>query len=44
MFILMRGDLHVLDLDQSTFLFKVPEGTVFGEGTVLRHLEVREGL
>lgn len=40
-FILLRGELHVLDLDQQTFLFKVPEGTVFGEGTVLRHVEVR---
>ncbi len=39
-FILMRGELHVLDLDQETFLFAIPEGSVFGEGSVLRHLEV----
>lgn len=40
MFILMRGELHVVDLDHETFLSKIPEGGVFGEGTVLRHLEV----
>jgi hypothetical protein len=40
-FILVRGELHVLDSDQKTMLFKIPEGTVFGEGTVLKHLEVR---
>ena len=39
-FILVRGQLHVLDLDHETFLFKIPEGTVFGESTVLRHIEV----
>ena len=41
MFILVRGELHVLDSDQSTCMFKVSEGTVFGEATVLRHMEVR---
>lgn len=41
MFILVRGELHVLDTDQQTCLLKVPEGTVFGETTVLRHMEVR---
>jgi hypothetical protein len=40
-FILMRGELHMLDLDLETKLFRIPEGTVFGEGYVLRHLEVR---
>jgi hypothetical protein len=40
-FILVRGELHVLDTDQQTCLLKVPEGTVFGETTVLRHMEVR---
>lgn len=43
MFILVRGELHVLDADQ-TFLATIPEGTVFGEETVLRHLEVRPWL
>ena len=42
-FILMRGELHVLDIDNETFLFKIPEGTVFGEATVLQHVEVRGG-
>jgi hypothetical protein len=37
---LLNGDLHVMDSDQQTFLFKIPEGTVFGEGSVLRRLEV----
>lgn len=40
-FMLLHGELHVMDADQETFLFKIPEGTVFGEGTVLRRLEVR---
>lgn len=39
-FILMRGELHMVDMDKETFLAKIPEGGVFGEGTVLRHLEV----
>jgi len=39
LFILVRGELHVLDTDQETFLFKIPEGAVFGESTVLRHIE-----
>lgn len=39
-FILVRGELHVLDLDQETFLFRIPEGSMFGEATVLRHMEV----
>ncbi len=39
-YILIRGDLHMLDADQETFMFTVPQGTVFGEGTVLRHIEV----
>lgn len=42
MFILMRGDLHAMDIDKETFLYKLPEGSVFGEGTVLRQLEVRD--
>lgn len=41
-FILVRGDLHVLDTDQETFLLKIPEGTVFGETTVLRHMDVSQ--
>jgi hypothetical protein len=40
-FILIRGELHMVDMDKETFLAKIPEGGVFGEGTVLRHLEVR---
>lgn len=40
MFILMRGELHMTDLDGATCLARVPEGSVFGEATVLRHLEV----
>ncbi|KAF8058454.1 esf2 [Scenedesmus sp. PABB004] len=40
-FILLRGELHVLDLDATTCLAKIPEGSVFGEGTVLRHMEAR---
>lgn len=40
MFILMRGELHAMDLDKETMLYKLPEGSVFGEGTVLRQLEV----
>lgn len=39
-FILVRGELHVVESDGSTSLFRIPEGTVFGEATVLRHLEV----
>ena len=39
-FILVRGELHILDMDQKTSLLKIPEGTVFGEATVLRHIEV----
>ncbi|KAF6262699.1 hypothetical protein COO60DRAFT_586187 [Scenedesmus sp. NREL 46B-D3] len=38
-FILIRGELHMVDMDKETFLAKIPEGGVFGEGTVLRHLE-----
>jgi hypothetical protein len=38
-FVLLRGDLSVLDADQQTALFRIPEGTFFGEGTVLRALE-----
>lgn len=41
-FILVRGELHVLDSDGSTCIFRIGEGTVFGESTVLRHMEVRE--
>lgn len=41
MFILVRGELHVLDNnDRSSSMFKVAEGTVFGEATVLRQMEV----
>lgn len=42
-FILMRGELQQLelDVDSTTQLSKIPEGSVFGEGTVLRQLEVR---
>jgi hypothetical protein len=40
-FILIRGEISMLDSD-GTFLFKVPEGTIFGEATVLRHLQVRK--
>jgi hypothetical protein len=40
-FILIRGELHMVDMDKETLLAKIPEGGVFGEGTVLRHLEVR---
>lgn len=40
MFILVRGEVHMLDADGETLLLKVPEGGVFGEGTVLRHMEV----
>jgi hypothetical protein len=40
-FILMRGELLQLDADKVTRLAAIPEGSVFGEGTVLRHLEVR---
>lgn len=36
----MRGELHAMDLDKETMLYKLPEGSVFGEGTVLRQLEV----
>ncbi|KIZ07885.1 Potassium channel AKT1 [Monoraphidium neglectum] len=39
LFILVRGELNVLDTDQESFLFKIPEGTVFGESTILRHIE-----
>ena len=38
-FVLLRGELSVLDADQQTALFRIPEGTFFGEGTVLRALE-----
>lgn len=40
-FILMRGELVQLDVDLATRLGSVAEGSVFGEGTVLRQLEVR---
>ena len=40
-YILIRGDMNVLNSDRRTFLFKIPEGTVFGEGVVLRRMEVR---
>lgn len=40
MFILMRGELLQLDVDGSTMLAKIPEGSVFGETVVLRNLEV----
>jgi hypothetical protein len=39
-FILLRGELVMLDLDQTTILFRISPGTVFGEGTVIRQLEV----
>ncbi|GBG00035.1 voltage-gated ion channel [Raphidocelis subcapitata] len=38
-FILVRGEVHVLDADGETLLLKIPEGSVFGEETVLRHME-----
>jgi hypothetical protein len=40
-FILVRGELHVMDTNQEHAVFKVPEGTVFGEASVLKHIEVR---
>lgn len=39
-FILMRGELHQLDVDRETTIAKIPEGSVFGETVVLRNLEV----
>ncbi|KAG2501915.1 hypothetical protein HYH03_000413 [Edaphochlamys debaryana] len=35
-FILLQGELLVLATDQRTVLYAVPEGTVFGENSVLR--------
>ena len=43
LYILLRGDMHVLDTDRRSFLFKVPEGRVFGEAVALRRIEVRVG-
>ena len=43
LYILLRGDMHVLDTDRRSFLFKVPEGRVFGEAVALRRIEVRAG-
>ena len=32
--------MHVLGADRRSFLFKVPEGRVFGEAVALRKIEV----
>ncbi|GFR43465.1 hypothetical protein Agub_g4548 [Astrephomene gubernaculifera] len=37
-FILLQGELHVLAADQGTLLYCVPEGTVFGESSILREI------
>jgi hypothetical protein len=42
-FVLLRGELQVMDLDQTTPLYTVGEGAVFGEEVVLRHLQVGTG-
>ncbi|GAX86342.1 hypothetical protein CEUSTIGMA_g13754.t1 [Chlamydomonas eustigma] len=39
MYILLRGEMHVLDSDRRSYLFKIPEGTVFGESGPLRKIE-----
>jgi hypothetical protein len=39
-FVLLRGELQVMDLDQTTPLYSVGEGALFGEEVVLRHLQV----
>lgn len=41
LYILVRGDLHVLKDDRQTYLFRIPEGTIFGENSVVRSMEVR---
>jgi len=41
-YILLRGEMHVLGMDRRSFLFKVPEGTVFGETVALRQMEVKQ--
>lgn len=34
----VQGELDVLDTDQATVLFRIPEGTIFGEPEVVRLL------
>eukprot|EP00197_Chlamydomonas_leiostraca_P011145 CAMPEP_0202859122 /NCGR_PEP_ID=MMETSP1391-20130828/1378_1 /ASSEMBLY_ACC=CAM_ASM_000867 /TAXON_ID=1034604 /ORGANISM="Chlamydomonas leiostraca, Strain SAG 11-49" /LENGTH=803 /DNA_ID=CAMNT_0049538131 /DNA_START=139 /DNA_END=2550 /DNA_ORIENTATION=+ len=38
-YILVRGDLHVMDIDRRTPLFKIPEGTIFGEAAAIRKID-----
>ncbi|GLI62967.1 hypothetical protein VaNZ11_005824 [Volvox africanus] len=42
-YILLQGELQVLAADQGALLYCVPEGTIFGEGSVLRQLFNQEG-
>lgn len=42
-YILVRGDVHVMDVDRKTPLFKIPEGTIFGEATVIKRIDVSAG-
>ena len=35
-YILMRGEVQVLDADKKTVIYKIPVGTVFGEGVMLK--------
>jgi CRP-like cAMP-binding protein len=38
-YILMRGEVHILDDDRKTVIYIIPVGTVFGEGVMLRRHE-----
>ncbi|GIL77637.1 hypothetical protein Vretimale_6799 [Volvox reticuliferus] len=42
-YILLQGELQVLAADLGALLYCVPEGTIFGEGSVLRQLFNQEG-
>ncbi|GLC41041.1 hypothetical protein PLESTB_000949600 [Pleodorina starrii] len=42
-YILLQGELQVLSADLGALLYSVPEGTIFGEGSVLRQLFAQEG-